>query len=120
MFGVSLFGYTLRCSREGRTLLIRQALTQTFGTTGDLQQPCSGGSGDHSSNSDTDAEQRLGASSALRMMESLAQKQERAYERLYHWLQKHLHLFSSSSTGPPLIPRLKCSNDKTVLCFLPG
>lgn len=37
---------------------------------------------------------RLGASSALRMMEALAQKQERAYERLYHWLQKFLHLHS--------------------------
>jgi hypothetical protein len=28
------------------------------------------------------------------MMESLALKQERAYERLYHWLQKYLHLNS--------------------------
>ncbi len=37
---------------------------------------------------------RLGASSALRMMEILAQKQERAYERLYHWLQKYLQLHS--------------------------
>jgi hypothetical protein len=82
-----------------RVRRIRQALTQTFGTTGDLQQPYNSSAGDNS-NSDTDAEQRLGASSALRMMESLAQKQERAYERLYHWLQKHLHLFSSSSTSP--------------------
>jgi hypothetical protein len=37
---------------------------------------------------------RLGTSSALRMMETLAQKQERAYERLYHWLQKYLQLHS--------------------------
>ena len=39
-------------------------------------------------------DQRLGATSAIRMMEALAAKQERAYERLYHWLQTHLHLNS--------------------------
>jgi len=43
---------------------------------------------------------RLGASSALRMMETLAQKQERAYERLYHWLQKYLHLHSHEQQNP--------------------
>lgn len=43
---------------------------------------------------------RLGASSALRMMEGLAQKQENAYERLYHWLQKYLRVFGSESAGP--------------------
>jgi conserved oligomeric Golgi complex subunit 6 len=42
---------------------------------------------------------RLGASSALRMMETLAQKQERAYERLYHWLQKFLQLHSHGTPG---------------------
>ena len=52
---------------------IRQALTQSLGRH--------------------EAERGLGASSALRMMEGLAQKQERAYERLYHWLQVHLQLF---------------------------
>jgi hypothetical protein len=31
-------------------------------------------------------------------MESLAQKQEEAYERLDHWLQKYLHLFTSSNS----------------------
>ena len=41
----------------------------------------------------------LGASSALRMMENLAQKQERAYERLYQWLQQYLHLFSSPNNN---------------------
>lgn len=81
-----------------RVRRIRQALTQTFGTTGDLQPYTSGDS------HDTDAEQRLGASSALRMMESLAQKQERAYERLYHWLQKHLHLFANSSSPGANVP----------------
>jgi hypothetical protein len=34
------------------------------------------------------------------MMESLAQKQERAYERLYHWLQKCLHLFQAKANTP--------------------
>ena len=42
----------------------------------------------------------LGVSSALRMMETLAQKQERAYERLYHWLQKYLHLHSHEQQNP--------------------
>jgi hypothetical protein len=46
---------------------------------------------------------RLGASSALRMMETLAQKQERAYERLYHWLQKYLHLHSHEQHGVPSV-----------------
>ena len=44
-------------------------------------------------------EQRLGATSAIRMMESLAAKQERAYERLYHWLQSYLHLNPSQSSS---------------------
>jgi len=71
-----------------RVRKIRLALTQTFGTTGDLQQqPDIAGD---------DSSDRLGTSSALRMMEGLAQKQEQAYERLYHWLQKYLHLFSNS------------------------
>ena len=39
-------------------------------------------------------DQRLGATSAIRMMEALAAKQERAYERIYHWLQHHLYLNS--------------------------
>ncbi|KAL3945032.1 MAG: hypothetical protein SGBAC_000889 [Bacillariaceae sp.] len=43
---------------------------------------------------------RFGASSTLRMMEGLAQKQENAYERLYHWLQKYLRVFGSESAGP--------------------
>jgi hypothetical protein len=41
------------------------------------------------------AQHGLGASSAIRMMESLANKQERAYEKLYHWLQQYLHLNQS-------------------------
>lgn len=40
---------------------------------------------------------RLGASSALRMMESLTQKQEQAYERLYHWIQNYLSLHATSA-----------------------
>ncbi|CAJ1915089.1 unnamed protein product [Cylindrotheca closterium] len=49
--------------------------------------------------SDADAS-RLGASSTLRMMEGLAMKQENAYERLYHWLQKYLRVFGNESAGP--------------------
>jgi len=44
----------------------------------------------------TQDQANLGASSAIRMMESLANKQERAYEKLYNWLQQFLHLNQSS------------------------
>jgi len=47
-------------------------------------------------------EQQLGATSALRMMEALAQKQERAYERLYHFLQSHLNLNVSTMAHVPI------------------
>ena len=40
------------------------------------------------------SQSHLGATSAIRMMENLAAKQERAFERLYHWLQQYLHLNS--------------------------
>lgn len=69
-----------------RVVLIRKALSESFGGTAALI----GGS---SSEGDSGG---MGASSALRMMESLAQKQEQAYERLYHWLQNYLHLYPSS------------------------
>lgn len=74
-----------------RVKAIRSELSTTFGTTTSVSALL----GD---------EQRLGATSAIRMMESLALKQERAYERLYHWLQKYLHLNSvthvpTSSSG---------------------
>jgi hypothetical protein len=63
-----------------RVRKIRTALAQKFDN-----------SSDHPAVND-DNNKGLGATSALRMMESLAQKQERAYERLYHWLQNYLQL----------------------------
>jgi hypothetical protein len=69
-----------------RVVHIRKALSETFGPT--------------AVSGDSDA-QGLGASSALRMMESLAQKQEQAYERLYHWLQNYLHLYPSGNNLAP-------------------
>ena len=72
----------------GRVQIIRQELTHTFGGTGDLLR-------ESSSKGD---QKGLGTSSALRLTENLAQKQERAYERLYHWLHKYLHLLRSSET----------------------
>lgn len=77
-----------------RVKLVRAELGQTFGTIDLLhikqqqQSKVTVGSAD-----------RLGASSALRMMESLAQKQERAYERLYHWLQKYLNVYGNETSG---------------------
>jgi hypothetical protein len=72
---------------------IRQALTHSLGS-GDS------GSSSSTSNSYTDVSTTngLGTSSALRMMEGLAQKQERAYERLYHWLQGQLQVFGKGRT----------------------
>jgi len=43
----------------------------------------------------------LGATSAMHMMENLASKQERAYERLYHFLHNHLDLHSASVAHVP-------------------
>ena len=78
-----------------RVRLIRKELGRTFGRIDVLHQQERETSGGENN--------RLGASSALRMMETLAQKQERAYERLYHWLQKFLQLHShtgDSSSAP--------------------
>ena len=75
-----------------RVRLIRKELGRTFGSLDLLHQQ------QQQQPKDTDTN-RLGASSALRMMESLAQKQERAYERLYHWLQKHLHVHNHDGSG---------------------
>lgn len=70
-----------------RVRQIRHELTKTFGAG----SPTSLLEGEGRASS-------LGASSALRMMEHLAQKQEQAYERLYHWLQSHLQLFANSQS----------------------
>jgi hypothetical protein len=79
-----------------RVRLIRKELGRTFGTLDLLH---------HQKEQERDAN-RMGASSALRMMETLAQKQERAYERLYHWLQKYLHVHAHEpSMGAPAVPQ---------------
>jgi hypothetical protein len=76
-----------------RVRVIRVELGQTFGTIDLLHIQQQQQSAPSEAN-------RLGASSALRMMESLAQKQERAYERLYHWLQEYLHVYESAGGKP--------------------
>jgi hypothetical protein len=79
-----------------RVRLIRKELGRTFGTLDLLH---------HQREHERDGN-RMGASSALRMMETLAQKQERAYERLYHWLQKYLHVHAHEpSVGSPAVPQ---------------
>lgn len=47
------------------------------------------------------ATKHLGATSAMRMVENLASKQERAFERLYHFLHNHLDLNQSSLAHVP-------------------
>lgn len=64
---------------------IRIELAKTFGSSASAAA-----SGDYMDSSE--GQTRLGASSALRMMETLASKQERAYDRLYRWLQGYLNL----------------------------
>jgi len=77
-----------------RVRVIRKELGRTFGTLDLLHNQ-------QSSLSEIPGDSnRLGASSALRMMEVLAQKQERAYERLYHWLQKHLNVHGHEGSFP--------------------
>lgn len=69
---------------------VRRALSDTFGSPRDMSLAAA--SHEYASNSKAG----LAPSSALRMMERLAQTQERAYERLYHWLQSYLQLSHAS------------------------
>jgi len=79
-----------------RVRLIRKELGRTFGTIDMLHNQNASMRQERTGSGDTN---RLGASSALRMMEVLAQKQERAYERLYHWLQKYLNVHGQDNSG---------------------
>lgn len=77
-----------------RLAVIRRELTRTFG---------SGDGGDSSDvdgdNDDVlDKETSLGTHSALRMMEQLAARQERAHERLYCFLQRFLGIGIAAPT----------------------
>ncbi|GKY91298.1 hypothetical protein MPSEU_000102200 [Mayamaea pseudoterrestris] len=70
---------------------VRRALTETFGSPRDISMATTSNTGNSMQ------KDGLAPSSALRMMERLAQTQERAYERLYHWLQSYLHLSHQSA-----------------------
>ena len=92
-----------------RVKAIRNELTTTFGASASVSDLLLG-------DDPTLRQQRLGATSAIRMMESLASKQERAFERLYHWLQKYLHLNSvqhvpTSSSAAPASAAAALGND---------
>lgn len=69
---------------------IRSALTDSFG--GSSQ-------GEVVASSSSSQRRAMGSSTALRMMENLAQKQERAYERLYHWVQQYLNLMTKDNAN---------------------
>mmetsp|Transcript_55303 Transcript_55303/g.82263 ORF Transcript_55303/g.82263 Transcript_55303/m.82263 type:complete len:902 (-) Transcript_55303:243-2948(-) len=91
-----------------RVRSIRVQLGKTFGTDVGLSSASSKGntssfSGRSSfmSNDSNRSSSALGATSALRIMDGLATKQERAYERLYHFLQRHLNLSASSVAHVP-------------------
>lgn len=95
-----------------RVRLIRKELGSTFGSS-DHMNLGSKRLSHMSSSSSAGGTSSMSSSSALRMMETLAQKQERAYERLYHWLQKYLHVHNhehgvsaDSSMQPPDDDRL--------------
>ena len=81
-----------------RVRSIRADLSSNFGASGRMD----------------DSQSRFGATSAIRMMEGLATKQERAYERLYHWLQQYLHLNSVShvpTSSSPSAPTQQIDGD---------
>lgn len=99
-----------------RVRIIRTELSKAFGTLGDpgiypptkQQQQQSHRLSDTATTTLTSSSSlvlsdptsnRLGTSSVLRMMETLAQRQERAYERLYHWLQRYLQLHENNNNN---------------------
>ena len=100
--GGSVFGYesiedsTAFLNALERLAIIRKELTRTFG---------SGGGEDFLDGADEDNDiillnekKSLGTHSALRMMEQLAARQERAHERLYHFLQRFLSIGIAAPT----------------------
>ena len=87
-----LDGYEFEGTREDSTAflnalerlaVIRRELNKTFGRTTDDEEYGDEEGGD-------DEQRRIGTNSALRMMEQLASRQEKAHERLYQFIQRHL------------------------------
>jgi len=66
---------------------------------------------------------KLGPASAMRMVENLASKQDRAFERLYHFLHSRLdlshasvaHVPTSSSAAPQPVAKIQDGMDETLL-----
>lgn len=75
-----------------RLAVIRRELGKTFGQTVDESID------ETTTEVDDEAEEqrRIGTHSALRMMEQLASRQERAHERLYQFIQTHLGIGTAS------------------------
>ncbi|KAL7570963.1 hypothetical protein ACA910_002590 [Epithemia clementina (nom. ined.)] len=94
MEGGTLVNGTAFLNALERVKEIREALSKTFGhsSTSHLSSTSTESITEYGGRTSTSSS--LGASSALRMMEHLATKQEQAFERLYHWLQSHLQLFA--------------------------
>ncbi len=94
-----------------RLVVIRRELSKTFGTSGDttsadeslFDEEKNETTGNQSSSG------QLGTNSALRMMEQLATRQERAYERLYTFLQFFLGIGSATPNSHHNVPT--SSND---------
>jgi len=85
-----------------RVTKIRKELASTFDddeSTGIIGKDST--TGTTNNNSNKSAAQYLGATSAMRMVENLASKQERAFERLYHFLHNHLDLNQASTAHVP-------------------
>jgi len=96
-----------------RLVVIRRELSKTFGASGDT------GGADESLfeeeknetnwNRSSSSSGQLGTNSALRMMEQLATRQERAYDRLYTFLQFFLGIGSATPNSHHNVPT--SSND---------
>ena len=81
-----------------RVTKIRKELSSTF----DDESILSGMKGsNNTSSSSNNAASKVGATSAMRMVENLASKQERAFERLYHFLHNHLDLNQAAMAHVP-------------------
>jgi hypothetical protein len=85
-----------------RVTKIRKELASSFDDES-IMTTSTGGNKDSTSNSlqSSSATSHLGATSAMRMVETLASKQERAFERLYHFLHNHLDLNQAAVAHVP-------------------
>jgi len=96
-----------------RISMIRKKLSSSFDSSLQLTSMSSSSQGhDKEKGQSTFGNHMLGPASAMRMLENLASKQERAFERLYHFLHSRLDLAARSSSSSSSSSALVQSNIK--------